>query len=112
MMLLAEIADKMPTVEVMWTQMFLIAGVCSLFTAVATMAWRHVGLVPVFLAGIISLFLVSPDPLMDPPIVKELGSSYLYQQRLSACLPLICTLFTWLIVMWFVPRLRMATQAP
>jgi hypothetical protein len=106
MTLLAEIADKMPTLEVMWPRMLAIAGFCSLFTVIGTLVSKVAGLVPVLLASVISFIFTSPQGSWDEAIVRELGHSYLYQERLSGCLPFVCSLLTWLNLLLVMQRVK------
>jgi hypothetical protein len=110
-MLLAEIADKMPTIEVMWTQMLMAAGVCSLITAAATLVSKYLGLAPLLLIAFLTVMVASPQGSWDEAIVRELGKSYLYQQRLSDCLPLVCSFLTWLNVMWIIRSRQVSLEA-
>ena len=110
-MFLAEIADKMPSIEVMWTRMFIAAGMCSFVTAAATLVSKYLGLAPLLLIAFLTLLVASPQGSWDEGIVRELGKSYLYHQRLSDCLPLACSLLTWLNVMWIIRSRQVPLEA-
>ena len=83
--ILAEIADKMPTLNELWGGSFMIGAFVAALTAVFSA-------IRLWLGG-----------MMDRLVVRELGTSYLYQQRLSCFVP--CTLATlaWWIV-WLMKR--------
>jgi hypothetical protein len=98
MLFLAEIADKMPTLETLWERWILVG----LFMAAVTLglSWFRwwLGAVVVVLSACLSVLLALPDRQMDPLIIQELGSRYFFQQRLSGFAPFAVALLVWTVI--------------
>ncbi len=92
--ILAEIADKMPTVFELWKEWSAVALFFAVVTFATTSRGRWVGLVPVFLAVAFSLWLHRPD--LEYATIVELGYGYLAQHYITGFLPAIVSAFVWL----------------
>ena len=98
MPLLAEIADKMPPIERVWGVWIFLGIFAAGFTLALSMGRLRFGAVVVFLSGCLGILAASPDSIMDPAILTELGKGYLFQQRASAFLPFSFALIVWIAV--------------
>lgn len=99
----AEIADKVPTLDVVWERWLFIGLVAALVTAELSMFRSWVGGLAVTLCVLIGLLAAAPDAIMDGAIIRELGAGYLFQQRISGFVPSLLALATWIIV-WLTRR--------
>jgi hypothetical protein len=96
MPIFAEIGDKMPTLETMWSLWIVVGLTIAGFTVgIAAIRWRMAGFLVggSFLLGVLAAW---PDGTMDSAIVQELGFSYLLLQRLSGFVPFALTMIAWL----------------
>lgn len=100
MPILAEIADKMPTLEAMWG-LWIFIGLFTggIVAALSSLRLWVSGLV-VVLSAAFGLLTVGSDGIMDPPIVQELGTEYLLHQCFSGFLSFILALVAWGLVLY------------
>jgi hypothetical protein len=99
----AEIADKMPTLDVVWERWVFIGLFAALVTAGLSIFRLWVGGVVVVLCVLLGLLTAAPDGIMDGEIVRELGADYLFQQRISGFVPSLFAVTAWIIV-WLIRR--------
>lgn len=99
----AEIADKMPTLDVVWERWIFIGLFAALLTAGLSMIRLWAGGVVVGLCVVLGLLASASDGIMDAQIVLELGSDYLFQQRISSFVPSALGLAAWIAV-WLIRR--------
>ncbi len=98
MALLAEISDKMPTLATLWGLWFTIGLVLAGVTLWLSLIRLWIGAVIVVITACLGVLAASPDSAMDPAIVRELGSGYLFQQRLASFVPFSLALIIYGIV--------------
>lgn len=103
MSMLAEIADKMPPVETFWKFFVVLGFVGVMLTVGLSLGRTWAGGLIVVGCACIGVLNVWPDTVMDRAILQELGANYLWQQRVAGFVPLVCTLSSWLVVI-FVRR--------
>ncbi len=83
---LAEVADKEPTLVMLWT----VAAVLSL-ASFALCRWRRWAAVIAIAATVIWIFILLPevhDRFVGPAILQELGRGYVIQTYIAAFAPL------------------------
>lgn len=100
MPILAEIADKMPTLEAMWGLWIFIGLFTGMIVAALSLLRLWVGGLLVVLSAAFGLLTVGSDGIMEPQIVQELGTEYLVHQRFSGFLPFILALVAWGLVVY------------
>ena len=85
--LLAEIADKEPTLLTVW-----IVAIALSLAAFAACSWRRwMVVLPLSVAAVWAFAIISElrDPQLGPAISEELGWSYVLQAHLAACIPFL-----------------------
>jgi hypothetical protein len=107
--ILAEIADKMPTLDVVWERWIIIGLFAAFVTAGLSMFRLWFGGLVVVLSVLLGLLAAAPDGIMDGAIVQELGADYLFQQRVSGFVPSLLALVAWIIV-WLFRRPNTALE--
>lgn len=104
--LFAEIADKMPPLETMWTVWLAIGLIAAAITAALSLARLWLGGISVLLCVALGLFAAWPES-MDEQVVRELGAGYLWQQRVSGFVPCVLAVVSWTVV-WLRRRPNMS----
>jgi hypothetical protein len=85
--ILAEVADKEPTVMWLWTVAAIISAV-----SFALCRWRRWAALVAIPAAVIWIWILLPeinDPLVGPAILEELGRGYVMQTYFAAFIPLL-----------------------
>lgn len=98
----AEIADKMPTLNTMWTVWLVIGLIAVAITAALSLARLWLGGIAVLMCVALGLLAAWPES-MDEQVVRELGVGYLWQQRISSFVPCVLAAATWTFV-WLMRR--------
>ena len=104
----AEIADKMPALETMWTVWLVIGLIAAAITAALSLARLWLGGIAILLSVALGLLAAWPVS-MDEQVVRELGAGYLWQQRVSGFVPFLFAVSVWIIV-WLLRRPNHALQ--
>ena len=99
MPLLAEIADKMPTLREVWTFWTVIGLAAGGITVVLALMNLWIGAAAVEISVGIGMFTFV-DRSLDDAIVHELGRGYLAQNKVSAFVPVIFASIGWGFVAW------------
>jgi hypothetical protein len=97
MPLLAEIADKMPTLQTVWLLWTMLGLAAGLITMVLTVMNMWVGALSVFISAGIGIFVFA-DRSLDLAIVSELGREYLVQNKMAPFVPFIFACIGWGVV--------------
>jgi hypothetical protein len=100
MPILAEVADKVPTLEAMCELWIFIGLFTGGIVAALSLLRPWVGGIMVVLSAAFGLLTVGSDGIMDPQIVYELGTEYLLHQRFSGFLPFVLALVAWGLVLY------------
>jgi hypothetical protein len=87
MPILAEVADKEPTITEIWC----LAAVCCLVSVVMCRWRRAASLVALSVATLWAWIMISElrDPFVGPAILRELGRGYISQAYFVAILPFV-----------------------
>ncbi|MCW1884266.1 hypothetical protein OKA04_05950 [Luteolibacter flavescens] len=101
--ILAEIADKMPSLDEVWRRSFILGAIVAMLTAAFSMIRLWLGGVMVIPCFILGILAASSGGVMDQLVVRELGSAYLHQERISCFVPCGLASLAWLIV-WLTQR--------
>ncbi|MCP5522987.1 MAG: hypothetical protein H7A46_15730 [Verrucomicrobiales bacterium] len=96
MLMLAEIADKMPALPEMWLKMALLGGWLALLTLAVSLFRVWLGGCLLVAIGCFSVIAALPDHTLDPMIRAELGGVYLFHYHASSLLPFVGSLAAWL----------------
>ncbi|MGC3960648.1 MAG: hypothetical protein QM813_22755 [Verrucomicrobiota bacterium] len=104
----AEIADKMPTLDTMWTVWLVIGLIAVAITTAFSLARLWLGGIAVLACFALGMMAAWPES-MDAQVVRELGVGYLWQQRISGFVPCVLAVASWIIV-WLIRRPNHALQ--
>jgi hypothetical protein len=100
--MLAEIADKMPTLRSVWVVGLLIGLIAAAVTVGLSLARLWLGAIVILGALAIGVLAAWPGS-MDEHILRELGVGYLRQQRIAAFAPCMLAIGAW-IILCFIRR--------
>jgi hypothetical protein len=95
--LLAEIADKMPTLQTMWAFWTMVGLAAGLITMVLTVMNMWVGAASVLISAGIGILAFS-DRSLDSAIVSELGRESLVQNKMAPFVPFVFACIGWGVV--------------
>jgi hypothetical protein len=98
----AEIADKMPTLDMMWMVWLVIGLIAVAITTALSLARLWLGWIAVLTCVALGVLAAWPGS-MDEQVVRELGVRYLWQQRITGFVPCVLAVASWTVV-WFIRR--------
>ena len=96
MPLLAEIADKMPTLETVWMTWTVVGLVAAAVTVVLALLKLWIGAAAVVVSAGIGILAYSDS--LDSAIIRELGSDYLLQNKMAPFVPSGFAFIGWCVV--------------
>jgi hypothetical protein len=96
-LMFAEIADKMPTLDRVWTVWLVIGLTAVVITVALSLARLWLGGIAVVICFALGVLAAWPES-MDEQVVRELGVGYLWQQRVSGFVPCVLAVATWTVV--------------
>ena len=100
--ILAEIVDKMPSVEEMWSSQITFSLVMAGIICAVSLFNRWLGLIPVFLSCGWTAILIHPGDDLVQPIIAELGHDYLRAWIHTALVPMVSSILFWMIFFLFI----------